>query len=442
VTADARASSGVSSGTLVLAALYLEPTAEQEDALRVAAARVEDWSATLAALEAHGIVGLARRNLGHANVVLPDDVRARLAERAAAMRAIERGFRLTLERFLVAAARDGFEVTLLKGASLALDLYPEPGLRTQGDLDLLVAERDLGAAVAAARKIGLAPPPGALPAWWYRLAHFHLKLLPADGLQRELELHWHLHPSAQLYTVRRAELFRRRKRVTLAGQPAWTLDPLDRLLHLVTHLLRHCPLALVGPDELLAAAAEPRSPLRMKWLLDLRAELERAHATFPVAELAERAAEWNAEADLALTLSWLRARLGLSKAADSWAAQVLRALPELPALPATTALPHAERPLAGFDLRASALLAFPRWVWPHSSRFGRLAGNGPRAVLRRGAHAARVIGRGALVAAATPIALLARALGTSTRRAPLGPEETLALAARARELARSDEVTA
>ncbi|MSR63739.1 MAG: hypothetical protein EXS08_15035 [Planctomycetes bacterium] len=419
---------------LALAALYLAPTPEREGALRRAAAAPLDWDAALVALEAHGLLGLARRNLARALVALPPGVQARLDERAAVLCAIERGFRLTLERFLRAAAEVGVELTLLKGASLALDLYPERGLRAQGDLDLLVRARDVPAAVAAARRIGLALPERALPAWWYRLAHFHLKLTPLDGVQREVELHWHLHPLAQLYTLELEALFARRVALDLAGTRAFTLEPLDRLLHLVTHLVRHCPLAWIERDELLALAADPRAPLRLKWLLDIVAEIERRHASLAVEALARRAAEWNAENDLALVLGWLRTQLGFAAAAQDW---VVRALAALPAPEVPTRRGHApvsERPLPGLDFRPSALRAFPRWVWPRAGRFGRLSGNGPRALVRRTGHAARVLARGAALLVLTPVAWLAR----RAERTPLGPEATLELAVRARELERAE----
>lgn len=432
---------GHATGELVLATLYLASTEEREAELRRAARAEVDWPLALVALEAHGILGLALRNLERAGAALPPDVERRLQERAAAMRAIELGFRLTLERFLGEAQRAGVEVTLLKGASLALDLYPQPGLRSQGDLDLLVRPEHALRAVAAARRIGLDLPPRALPAWWYRLAHFHLKLVPADGLQRELELHWHLHPHAQLYTVRLADLEARRRPVVLAGVRAWTLDPLDRLLHIVTHLTRHCPLGMLERETLLAWACDPRVPLRLKWLLDVRAEIEHRHAELAPAEPARRAAEWNAEGELAAVLAWLREHLGFAGGARAWVEHVLAALqPMSPDRPGRR--PARDRALPALDLRPSALLAFPRWVLPPRAYFGRLSGIGPVPVARRARHAARVLLRGALVLAATPFAWLASLARRTFRRSrgrTLAADELLELAARARQLARAEE---
>jgi hypothetical protein len=431
-------------GGLVLASLYLAPTAEREAELGRAARDLPDWSQALEALEAHGVLGLALRNLERAGASVPPDVHERLRERARAMRAIDLGFRLTLERLLQAAGRAGIEVTLLKGASLALDLYPQRGLRTQADLDLLVRPEHVQRTVAAAREIGLAPPPDALPAWWYRLAHFHLKLVPSDGLQREVELHWHLHPLAQLYTVKLADLLARRRRLELGGHSAWTLDPLDRLLHLVTHLVRHCPLGMMEREELAAWAGDPRVPLRLKWVLDVRSEVELRHGELEVAALAARAAEWNAEAELALVLRWIDERLGFAGDAHAWVARVLAALPPARA-PASPGAPARDRPVPGLDLRPSALLAFPRWVWPPASHFGRLSGNGPVPVARRAFHASRVLGRAALVLAATPPAFVSRLLASSRRKDRgngLGPEDMLELAAQARRLERAEDCSA
>lgn len=433
--------SAQSVGRLVLAALHLEPTRARDAELRRAATELDDWDAALAALEAHGILGLAQRNLARVAAPLPPPVAARLAQRAESMRALALGFRLTLERFLAEAARIGLRVTLLKGASLALDLYPRDGLRSQGDLDLLVAREDVPAAVGAARRIGLRRPVAALPVWWYRLAHFHLKLVPVDGLQRELELHWHLHPPTRLYALRLADLHARARTLELAGCRVWTLDPLDRLLHLVTHLARHAPVWGAGRATLADWAADPHAPLRLKWLLDIAAEIERRHLEFEPALLALRAAEWNAETELALTLAWLRTALELASEAEAW---IVRALAVLPAQPTSAATPvrrEHEAPLAGLDLRASALADLPRWVWPPPARLAQ--GGHDAGFLRRLKHAGGVLLRLVGLGLALPVAVLARAGEPAWSRlqpkVQLGPEDTLALAVRARELARGED---
>jgi putative nucleotidyltransferase-like protein len=421
----------VSAGALVLAALYLEPSAARAARLRAAGERCDDWGQALAALEAHGIVGLAARNLAEAGAPVPAAAARTLAERAEAMRTRALAFGLILERFLEEAARGGLEVTLLKGAALAQDLYPQGGLRAQGDLDVLVATEDVPAAIEAALRSGLEPPRDSLPTWWHRLAHFHLKLESAGPLPGELELHWHLHPPSAPYAVSLAALRERRRALQLGALRAWTLDPLDRLLHLVTHLARHQEPWAADRARLVAWAADPRAPLRLKWVLDLAAEIERRHAELDPLALARRADEWNAGDELARTLLWLRAELELEPPAEAWVARALAALPEPPA--ARARLRRASHaPLAGLDLRAEALADLPRWLWPPRACLSK------RGVTRMG-HVLLVLARLARAGVLLPFAWLLR---TSGRNPPtpleLTPEQVLALAQRARERERGE----
>lgn len=410
-------------GELVLATLWLARDRAREERLARAAAAVRDWPAALAALEAHGVLGLAHRNLAWAGAELPAEAARALAARQAVLRRIELGFRLTLERYLAATRVRGVAVTLLKGAALAQDLYG-PGLRASGDLDLLVAPEDVPAAVEAALAIGLGEPRGALPEWWYRRFHFHRKFTAEDAWQRELELHWHLHHESALLAVRLEELLARRVRVE-SGLAAWTLEPLDRYLHLVTHLARHVELARLAPEELARQCADPRAPLRAKWLLDLRAELEQRR--FTPAALLERAREWNATEELDAVLDVLLG-LGLESEAERLAHAVRAEL-----APGRPRAGRAQRnaPLPGLDLRASNLRLVPRWLWPPTPRLAGLARGSARARTRREQFAG-ALGQLLPALVLTPAAWLLRRRRWSGRG--LAPDELLGLVAHARGL--------
>jgi hypothetical protein len=195
VEVDARA------GELLLACTFLDPLPERLDRLREAAQVTASWATVPLLLESHGVLVLARRNLALAGVEPPETIGATLAAREVVLREIDLRFRLSLERFVRQSAADGVEVTLLKGASLALDLYPESALRSQGDLDLLVRPRDVRRALGAGARCGFFVAEAALPLWWYRLAHFHVKLAPESPLLREIELHWALHHPSQLSSL-------------------------------------------------------------------------------------------------------------------------------------------------------------------------------------------------------------------------------------------------
>lgn len=416
-----------------LAALFLHPTDVRLETVRRAAERVELWDGVVPALERHGVAVLAHRNAELAGVEPPPSAREAWEERAAALREDALRFRLTLLRLVDALAAVGIEPTLLKGASLALDLYPEPALRGQGDLDVLVEPGEVRAAVRAGEAAGLLPPEQSLPTWWYRWAHFHLKLAPSSPLLREVELHWALHHPSLLLTPDPAALQSRREARELAGRRVWSLDPLDRLLHLVTHLVSHAHGLPGEPDRaaLRAVVEHPDHPLRLKWVLDVHAEVERVHAELPAERLAERAREWSAEGQLAWCLRWVRGALGLAGSAEGWADEFLGLL--APPDRARRLRATGAGPLPGLDFRAGSLTRLGRWIWPPSAYLERrYRGRGPLGA-RRWSHAARALARAALGGGALPLAMLGSAALRRGRRRKLrraqAPERVLDLAA-------------
>jgi putative nucleotidyltransferase-like protein len=63
-----------------------------------------------------------------------------------------------LEQILEAARREGVKVTLLKGCAAALRYYPEPHLRTMGDVDLLVSDAQHERLERRLRELGFEQP--------------------------------------------------------------------------------------------------------------------------------------------------------------------------------------------------------------------------------------------------------------------------------------------
>lgn len=431
---------------LVRKALRVTPSESALRALRDAArAPGVDWERLVGALEMHGVLGLAARNLALAGVEWPEPSRVRLRERLRALAHDAACFRQTLVRFLRAAGEAGVTPILLKGSSLALDLYPRDDLRAQGDIDVLLAPSAIGAAIAAAARAGLFPGDRDFPAWWYRLSHFHLALRPATALGREVELHWRLHAPALLLTDDVRKILARAVPVRAGTVAALALDPFDRYLHLATHLVSHAHGALpAGLVETLLAHPEP--PVRLKWLLDLAGDAERLCGVAAAADLAARAAEWGAGPQLAGVLDLLFDE-GLVDApgAREWIADVRRRLPD-PA-PARSPVPEAapagglatERPHGALGFRLESLRGLPRWIWPPLGylrrRHGLPAGI-PGAVLAAGLrilHALGVTARVLAAAALFPAALAGRALLARGRRraraAALAPDAVLDLVA-------------
>jgi hypothetical protein len=101
---------------------------------------------------------------------LPDTVRAYFGSILTLNRLRNEALLNSLERVVGALNAAGIEPMLLKGAAHLVDgLYPSPGLRLMGDLDILVAQDRAENAVTALRAIGFAAVNEGLPA-----SHHHL----------------------------------------------------------------------------------------------------------------------------------------------------------------------------------------------------------------------------------------------------------------------------
>ena len=95
---------------------------------------------------------------------------------------------------ILRTARDaGCELVLLKGCSTGVRYYPEPHLRTMGDVDVLVAASDWPRVEALMRADGFVDTNATLPASWYERHHHSIPLWQPQR-QVWLELHTLLYP--------------------------------------------------------------------------------------------------------------------------------------------------------------------------------------------------------------------------------------------------------
>lgn len=153
---------------------------------------------------------------------------------------------LQLERALhgIAAtlAREGIEVTALKGAWIAWHAYPHPALRPMRDLDILVPEQQALAARAALLANGYEPierytepPEEALH------RRKHLPGIRASNSGVVVEVHSRLtdltgSPEQDAAAdADRDEQLRHRIAGNIGGNPIFYLSPTDTLLHLIVH---------------------------------------------------------------------------------------------------------------------------------------------------------------------------------------------------------------
>ena len=422
---------------LFLASLFVESTPERREALKNAAAGTKSFEGLVPALEHHGLLLLFQRNLAAAGVDAPPTLEAQLTARAGEQRHAALRARLTLQRFLAACARDGVEVTAIRGSALALDLYPEP-LRTLRALELAVAPEHFTRAVRAAEVAGLVPSEGALPPWWYRRTHTTLELAPSSPHLTPIRLTAHLHhPSLQL-AVREPELVARRRRLSIEGHALFALEPLDAFLELTVALASRAgaDALTTGRRHLLQAATTPRAALDLAALVDLRTFVEQHHASLAPAAVVARAREWNAEAALRAVLECLTMGLGFLPAAREWTRAVAGPLAATPA--PNQAVFHPD-----------PIERLPHWLRPGPTTLARrahlAASPSPRALqLARTRHLSEAALHGLFALLAYPAALLARQLSRSTRAATLAtlsdPSRQSDLAATFKTNARVDDM--
>lgn len=140
-------------------------------------------SAALAALaEAHGVAPLLFKRLSELPVQLAAPVVQTLESSYYQSAGRAQLLKAELDRLAGAFDQAGLPWLPLKGAALAWDIYPDPALRPMNDLDLLVAPRDLLAAVRLAAGLG----------YRFEKLSYHALLRGGPAAAIPLELHWTL----------------------------------------------------------------------------------------------------------------------------------------------------------------------------------------------------------------------------------------------------------
>ncbi|HJZ71044.1 MAG TPA: nucleotidyltransferase family protein [Vicinamibacterales bacterium] len=149
-----------------------------------------DIPALLALAEQDGLLGLlfdavnGRADADRFPLALLDGLRAG-AHRQAARELVQR---VELQRVIAAMHARGVDVLLMKGASLAFDVYPDPAWRVRSDVDLFIRADDRTAARACFADLGYACEPeasGRLIAY-----QFHCERNDAGRVRHLFDVHW------------------------------------------------------------------------------------------------------------------------------------------------------------------------------------------------------------------------------------------------------------
>ena len=149
-------------------------------------------------------------------------------------------------RDVLAGLRESNTPTIvLKGAALAEDVYPSPGLRPMSDVDLLVRKDDLPRADKRLKSLGYFPVDGEVNEINTSITGYlnSLEYRREDQVFPSLHVHWHLiNSSVPTYMfsdhVDMQKIFRAAVETKIAGVSTHVLAPHHFLIHLCEHALR------------------------------------------------------------------------------------------------------------------------------------------------------------------------------------------------------------
>lgn len=250
-----------------------------------------DWKSVLPLARRHGVLPLLyweitrRQAAGLWNLSVPGEVYETLRRDfyAAAARAMvaER----QLAQVLQALSEAGVSTLVVKGAAMGA-YYPDPALRSYGDLDVVVPRHQLEHAATALGGIGYR---GSDQKQWRLVHHFHLSPLHSEDGRLTVELHWQLARPKQPWTLPMEELWARAISWSVAGQPTLRLDAVDTVLYLSLHTLVH-HLARLGLRPIcdLRQVIEAWGPSEWEALVQRAVRYRLARAVYLMLRLAEQ----------------------------------------------------------------------------------------------------------------------------------------------------------
>ena len=220
-------------------AVLLESASPTFDAQRfVELARSADWSRLLVLAEEHGVLGhLAVRVRGLDENLVPAEIRQMLLEHHREQVFSTLRMAAELVRLLQLFAAKGISALIVKGPALAMQAYGDPTMRSYGDLDFLVRQRDIRHATESLQAAGYeaAVPLSAIDAGKIPGQYFFSKT--------DTKLVVELHNDFTLRYFPRPlpieEFFARQIRVCIDGHEAPALSVEDELVLICIHGAKH-----------------------------------------------------------------------------------------------------------------------------------------------------------------------------------------------------------
>lgn len=210
----------------------------------------------LALAEFHGLVPLlAQRFDDLEDDLVPSDLRKELRERRRAQLVHTLSLTAEMFRLLRSFQVEGIDAVAVKGPTLAMQAFGDPGLRQYSDLDILMRHRDVSraaklmSAAGFAAEIPLATAAGRVPGQF---------LFTRPSARTVVELHT---DRTLRYFPRKLPLetlFSRRVRVSLDGREVAALSPEDTLSFICVHGSKHLWQRLMWIADVAALVTRPR----------------------------------------------------------------------------------------------------------------------------------------------------------------------------------------
>ena len=152
--------------------------------------------------------------------------------------ALEFALRVELRRVVEAIRRAGLDVLLMKGASLAYDVYPEPAWRVRSDVDMFIRAGDRSGVRACLDELGYASEPevsGRIVVY-----QFHSQRIDEHGVRHLCDVHWKVaNPQRFADAVRFDELAEAAVPLPLLGPDARGLGRMHALWLACVHRAAH-----------------------------------------------------------------------------------------------------------------------------------------------------------------------------------------------------------
>lgn len=199
-----------------------------------------DVSAFLASAAADGVVGLlyARVHASGAAVRLPPALVEGLRAGAHRQAGMELAERIELQRLAAAIRTSGLDMLLMKGASLAYHVYPDPAWRVRSDVDMLIRPGDCAGVRACLAELGYVSP--AEVSGQLATFQFHSERVGALGIRHLCDVHWKIaNPQRFADAVQFDELADLAVPLPVLGPGARGLGPTHALWLACVHRVAH-----------------------------------------------------------------------------------------------------------------------------------------------------------------------------------------------------------